>query len=148
LRSTGSTADLAADLADYAQDAVRALAQALDQPRLGLAVLQLDEADQQPVAQPRRGALHLAAGRQRHQGRILAARELDQQVAVRVALDDVGHTHLGQGAGLGEAAPPALAQRALRFEVGQHLAQRPAVRALQPEGVGDAGLVRLALLRM
>ena len=54
-----------ARLAHHAQDAVGALAQPLDQPRLDLAGLQRLEAHQQPVAEARRaGGLLAAVGRE------------------------------------------------------------------------------------
>ena len=138
--------DLAMALADHAQDAVGALAQLLDQPRLGLAALQPLEADQAAVADARRAGDGLVAvGRQPDQRQILAA--LDQlhiEIAVIVALDHVGDAHGREGPGLGEAAPAALAQRALGLEALEHLAQRAAVGALQPEGLGDISLLRLA----
>ena len=111
------------------------------------AALQGHESHEQAVAQPRRGAAVARALRgQHHKGRVLALGEADQQVAIGVAFDDVDHAHFGQGPGFGEAATATLAQRALGFQVVQHVAQGAAVLALQPEGLGDLGLVGLAAL--
>jgi hypothetical protein len=136
---------LAAGLADHAQHALCAGAQLLDDAGLGRSVLQLDETNQQAVAQAGRGADVALAGRgQGDQRGVFALYELHEEVAVSVALDDVDDADLGQGAGLGEAARPRRPSAPSVFEGLQHVAQRAALLALQRERLGDGGLVGLA----
>ena len=132
-------AHLPAMTADNAKGLGRPAADALDQLGFETAVLAPLEADQQAVAQARRAGLGLiASGRQANRGKIISA--LGQphiEIAVDVAVDHVGHAHRRQGAGLGKPAPAAFAQRAFVLEGLQHVAQGPAVLALEAEGLGD-----------
>jgi hypothetical protein len=138
-------ADLAARLADHAQHPLGAGAQLLDDPGLGRAVLELGEADQQAVTHAgRRADIALAGRGQRDQRGVVALDQLHEEFAVRVAFDDVDDADFGQGAGFGEAAAAAPAECPVGFERLQHLAEGPALLALQGEGLGDGGLVGLA----
>ena len=142
----GLDPDFAVHLAHDAQDAVRALAQALDEFGLMLAGFQADKPDQQTIPQARRGCASLGAGGQRHDRRVLALDQADQQITIHVALDDVHHADLRQSASLGEAASAAPAQGALSLQGGQHFPQGAAVGALEAKGGGQVGLGGLSML--
>jgi hypothetical protein len=84
------------------------------------------------------------SGGQHDQRGVVALGQLDEEVAVGVALGDVDDADLGEGADLGEAAAAAFGERAVLLQGLQHVAQRPALLALQPEGLGERRLVGLA----
>jgi hypothetical protein len=137
--------DLAALLADHAQHAVRALAQALDETGLEFAGLQALEADQQAVAQAgRAGHSLMRRGGEADQGGVLALGQPDEQLAVGIALDHVDHADGRDRAGLGQSSAAPLAQGPGFLQLAQHLAQRLAIGAFKPEDPGDLGLVGLS----
>ncbi|MNQ98048.1 hypothetical protein D3C85_1137220 [compost metagenome] len=137
-------AGLARRFADHAQDAVGPGVQPLDQaglPALGAA----RELDQQTVAHARRGRLALAVRQQQGARRVVAALDqFDVELAVGVAIHDIGHAHGGQGAGFGKALAAALAEDAFGLQRLQHFAQLAAFDSLQSEDSGDVGLFGLA----
>ncbi|MNV27722.1 hypothetical protein D3C71_1188800 [compost metagenome] len=137
-------ASLARRLADHAQDAVGPGVQPLDQPGFP-ALGPARELDQQTVAHARRGRLALAVREQQGARRVLAALDqFDVELAVGVAIHDIGHAHGGQGAGFRKALAAALAEGAFGLQRLQHFAQLAAFDPLQSEGAGDVGLLGLA----
>jgi len=94
----GFDARLAPGAAHDAQHAIDVLPEALDEPRLPNPLDGSLQAHKQSVAQAGRAAsLFPSGGSKANQRRIGAgARGANEQVAVGVALDDIGHDHRGQ----------------------------------------------------
>ncbi|TPW01403.1 MAG: hypothetical protein FD125_2602 [bacterium] len=139
----GLDPDLLIGLADDAQHLVGAGVQLLDQPGFP-AVLAAGEFDEDAVAHAGGGSgLAAIVGNQQGAGGV--GRGLDQtdiQLAVKVALDHIGHADGGQGTDFGEALAAALAQLAGLFEGADHFAQGAALAALEAEMAGDIGFLR------